>query len=258
MKRDDSTKDARQAVIWGRHGVAEALRAGHPVNRIYFSAAAGGPQVDEIKNLARERKVRFDFVDAGKLGKLTDGGDHQDVVARISPVAYADLDEVLQRVAALERATVVVLDQVKYARNIGMALRTAVGAGAVAVLLPTRGSMLANDEIVRASAGAIFRLPVVPSANLRDDLEKLKACGFWTYGLDAERGENLYGMRWPGRRVLVVGNESKGLRPSIRKAVDACVRIPLAAELDSLNVAVALGVALFEGVRQDGESMKER
>jgi 23S rRNA (guanosine2251-2'-O)-methyltransferase len=110
---------------------------------------------------------------------------------------------------------------------------------------------LVSGEVVRGSAGAVFRLPIVASGNLGRDLERLKEEGFWVYGLEAAGETELFDVKWPARRVLVVGNETRGVRPSIRKCADALVRIPLAGELDSLNVAVAVGVALFEIVRQE-------
>jgi 23S rRNA (guanosine2251-2'-O)-methyltransferase len=127
-----------------------------------------------------------------------------------------------------------------------MAVRAAAAAGAAGVLLPTRGGRLVNAEVIQASAGTVFRIPLVATAHLVRDLGDLKERGFWIYALEAGAEESLYEIDWPARCVLVVGNETRGLRPSIRQAADAVVRIPLAAGVESLNVAVAAGVALFE------------
>ena len=231
------------AVIWGRHAVIEALHAGHPIQRIYFSREARGEGIEEIKQLASANGVRFDFVEVGKLGKLTGTRTHQDVVARLSPVKLAGLEEILAKMD--EECTIAVLDQVQHVRNVGMIARTAVAAGAAALVFSSRGGHPLNEEVVRASSGAIFHLPVVQSTHIVRDLAKLQEAGFWLYGLAASGGENLFAVDWPPRRVLVAGNESKGLRPVVRKAVDSVVRIPMAAEAESLNVAVAVGVALF-------------
>ncbi len=243
---------ADDAHVAGRRAVLEALITGVPVNRVYLADAARGPEIDAVKTAARARGVRYDFVDVGKLGALTGTRDHQDVVARLSPVAYASLDDVLTRLEPGQPAVVVALDQVQHPGNAGMVARTAAAAGAAGLLLPTRGGRLVNAEVVRASAGAVFRLPVVATAHLGRDLETLKEHGFWVYGLDAEGPVSLYGHEFPSRCVLVAGNESRGLRPSIGHAVDANVRIPLASGVESLNVAVAVAVALFEVRRQRG------
>lgn len=223
----------------------EALESGQAVRRLYFSRQARGKEIERIKELAKERKVRFDFFDVGKLSKLAGTRAHQDVVARLSPVRWAVLEDVVR--GAGEQATIVALDQVQNARNVGMCARTAAAAGALCLLVPSRGGHPLNDEVVRASAGAIFRLPTVQSVNMARDLDWLKQQGFWAYGLDAAGEEDATRMEWPARRVLIVGNESHGLRPGLRKKVDALVRIPLSAGVESLNVAVALGVALFAG-----------
>lgn len=237
VKRDDNT------VVWGRHEVIEALESGHPIQRIYFSREARGEQIERLKQLARERGVRFDFVEVGKLGRLAGTRAHQDVVARLSPVRLASLDEVIKDLD--EECTIAVLDQVRHVRNVGMIARTAVAAGAAALMYSSRGGHPLNDEVIRASSGAIFHLPVVQSTHIARDLVKLQEAGCWIYGLATSGGEDLFAVDWPKRRVLVAGNESKGLRPGVQKVVDLVVRIPMAKEAESLNVAVAVGVALF-------------
>jgi 23S rRNA (guanosine2251-2'-O)-methyltransferase len=230
QKRDEDQ------VVWGRHEVAEALEAGHPVQRVYFSREASGEHIDKIKELAQKRGVRFDFIEVGKLGKLAGTRAHQDVVARLSPVRLASLEDVL---AGLEdECTIVALDQVRHLRNVGMIARSAAAAGAAALIFSSRGGHPLNDEVVKASSGAIFHLPVIQTTHIGRDLEKMQQAGFWIYGLAAAGGEDLF-------QVLVAGNESKGLRPAVQKATDALVRIPMAPEVESLNVAVAMSVALF-------------
>jgi 23S rRNA (guanosine2251-2'-O)-methyltransferase len=254
MATERDADERGQLLIWGLHEVVEALETGHPVARIYFALEAGGALVERIKELARRHRVRFDFVDVGKLGHLAGTREHQDVVARISPVQYRDLDELLQRATLEQRLTVVALDQVQNSRNVGLIVRTAAGAGAAAILLPTRGGKLVDEEVARASAGAVFRVWIVPSPNVAKDLARLKGHGFWIYGLEAGAEQEVFAVEWPARRVLVVGNETKGLRPLVRKTADAVVSIPLAGGMDSLNVAVALGVALFDIVRQERQT----
>ena len=256
MGTNEPFSTADESVIWGRRAVAEALSAGRQVNRVYFARQARGPDIEKIKGLARQRQVRFDFVEVGKLGGLAGTREHQEVVACLSPVEYAGLEELLRRADETEKSTVVALDQVQHPRNAGMVIRTAAGAGAGGVLLPTRGGRMVSGEVARASAGAVFRVPIVASGNLGRDLEQLKEHGFWVYGLEADGDTELFDVEWPARRVLVAGNESKGLRPSIRRVVDARVRIPLAGELDSLNVAVATGIALFEIARQEARPVR--
>src|SRR5260221_5479653 len=157
-------------VIFGYNAVVEALRSGHPINRIYFSVSSKRPYIAELKALAQENKVRFDFVELSKLNVLAHTGEHQDVVAVTSPVEYTELEDFLDTNRAASTLNVVILDQLQHAGNVGIIVRTAVCAGASAVILSARGGSLINDQVFRASAGAVFPIPHLntppPSHNL--------------------------------------------------------------------------------------------
>src|SRR5712692_9713358 len=186
-------------VIFGYNAVVEALRSEHPINRIYFSASSRRPYIPELKALAQENKVRFDFVEISKLNVLEGTGEHQDVVAVTSTVAYTELDTFLEQNKGVNPLTVVVLDQLQHAGNVGIIIRTAVGAGAAAVMLSARGGSLINDQVFRASAGAIFHIPIIKSVSLTNDLKRLKEADFWVYGLEAGGEHDVFIERWARR-----------------------------------------------------------
>ncbi|MBI5094862.1 MAG: 23S rRNA (guanosine(2251)-2'-O)-methyltransferase RlmB [Candidatus Hydrogenedentes bacterium] len=230
--------------IHGLNAVREALRTGHGVNRVYFAKESRAHGAAELIAEVRAARIPFDFVPQAKLNELADTREHQGVVALVSPKDYTPLEDCLAQ--CTPKAILLVLDQVQHPKNLGMLVRTAAGAGASGVLLTARGGALLDDTVLRASAGMIFRVPIVLCANLAQTLRALTAAGFWVYGLDAEGPENVFTLPWADRCALVVGNESEGLRPTVRKACDALVRIPLAAGADSLNVSVAAGIAMFQ------------
>jgi 23S rRNA (guanosine2251-2'-O)-methyltransferase len=233
-------------VIFGYNAVSEALRSGHPINRIYFSASSKRPYIGELKKLAQENKVRFDFVDISKLNVLAGTGEHQDVVAITSPVDYTELSAFLDDNKDVNPLTVVVLDQLQHSGNVGIIIRTAVGAGASAVILTARGGSLINDQVFRASAGAIFHIPLIKSSSLQQDLKLLKQHDFWIYGLEASGENDIFTEKWANRTAIIIGNEHEGARSVTRKSVDISVRIPMATNFDSLNAAVAAGIVLFQ------------
>jgi 23S rRNA (guanosine2251-2'-O)-methyltransferase len=241
-------------IISGLKAVHEALLSDQGVNRVYVTKGAKGPQVEQILDTARDRRVVFEFVPLAKMSSLTQSREHQNVAAAISPVQYVDIDQCLGD--APPQATILVLDQVQHSRNLGMILRAAAGAGVHAVLLPARGSALLDDTVVRASAGALFHLAVMTTPNLAQALRKFKERDFWIFGLDAKGEENVFTFDWPDRTVLVVGNETKGISAGVRKECDALASIPLAGSLDSLNVAMAAGIALFQ-VRARWQAQKK-
>ena len=239
-----------ESIISRIRAVSEALNTSHRVSRVYFAREARGVGIEQIKKLAKEHKVRFDFVDVGQLGRMVGTRQHQDVAARLAPLEYTPMEDLYTLAEHQQSITIVALDQIQHSGNLGLMLRTAVGAGVDAVLLPARGGRGISEEVIRASAGAAYHLRIVLSNNLVQDLERLKQEGFWIYGLDTGGETALFDLQWPDRCVLVVGNETKGLRPLVRKRVDALVRIPMVGKLESLNVAVALGIAIFDKVRQ--------
>ena len=231
-------------IIFGRNAVEEALRAGGRVNRLFLSSESRAPWTDPLADLAKAQQARVELAPMAKLNRLAHSRDHQGVVAFVSPVAHISLDQCLANCQG--RTALLALDGVANPRNLGMLLRTALGAGVAGVLLPVRGGALMSEDVVRASAGAALRVPVVHCPNMARALRTLKDADFWVYGLDAAGDTDVFGLSWASRTVLVVGNETEGLRPVIRKRCDAMVRIPLASRLDSLNVSVAAGIALFQ------------
>ncbi|NIA15833.1 MAG: 23S rRNA (guanosine(2251)-2'-O)-methyltransferase RlmB [Nitrospiraceae bacterium] len=230
--------------VFGRNAVEEALRAHAEVNRLYLAKESRAPWADAILDEARERRIRFDFVPQAKLNEICGSHEHQGVVAIVSPVAYTTLEECLQRCGP--QATLLALDRVQNPRNLGMMIRTALGAGVAAVLVPARGGALLDDDVTRASAGALFHVPIVKCGNLPQALRKCRDAGFWVYGLAGEGEMDVFAVDWPDRVVLVMGNETEGLRHGVAKTCDSLVRIPLAKGLRSLNVAVAAGISLFQ------------
>jgi 23S rRNA (guanosine2251-2'-O)-methyltransferase len=231
-------------VLSGIHPVAEALRAGHPLERLVVAQGAGGPRLQEIIDMARRASVAVRFEPRAALDRLAGSSAHQGVVALGAARQYAGLD------AAAACELVVVLDGVEDPHNLGAIIRTAHAAGAGAVIIPERRAATLTDVVGKAAAGALEHLPVVRVANINRTLEELKDRGFWIYGLD-ERGTETYDRaEFATPTAVVFGGEGKGLHEQVRKHCDALVRIPMAGQISSLNVSVAAGVTLFEWKRR--------
>jgi len=232
------------STIHGMNAVREALRGGRQVNRLYLATESRAHGWKALIELARQAGVPFDFVPQAKLNALAGTQEHQGVVASISPLAYAALEECLAQCPS--RALLLVLDQVQHPKNLGLLIRTAAGAGASGVIVTARGGALLDEAVVRASAGLVLHVPIVLAKNLPQTLARLRDAGFWSYALDGQAEQDLFRTPWPERCAIVMGNETTGLRPAVRKACDTALRIPLAEGVDSLNVAVAAGIALFQ------------
>ena len=246
-KRAAPARDIEQATggIAGVHPVREALRAGRPIDRVLIAKGAGGPRLQEIIDLCRERGIPLRFEPRDALDRASRSAAHQGVVALGAMPRALEPAEIP---AGAE--LVVVLDGIEDPHNLGAIVRTAHAAGAAAVMVPERRASGLTQTVAKAAAGALEHLPVVRMGNVSQALERLKSQGFWIYGLD-ERGAGLYSdMDYARPTALVLGAEGHGLHEHVRKRCDFLVRIPMAGAISSLNVSVAAGVVLFEWRRK--------
>jgi 23S rRNA (guanosine2251-2'-O)-methyltransferase len=225
--------------------VREALLAGRTLDRVLIARGAGGPRLQEIIDLSRQRSVPLRFEPREALDRASNGAAHQGVVAFGSAQSYVELDQVMDGAQLL-----VLLDGVEDPHNLGAIVRTAHAAGAAAVLIPDRRAAGLTETVAKAAAGALEHLPVVRVGNVSQTLETLKERGFWIYGLD-ERGDHLhYETDYATPTVIVLGGEGLGLHQLVKKHCDMLVRIPMAGAISSLNVSVAAGIVLFEWRRR--------
>ena len=232
----------------GIHAVAEALRAGRPLDRVLIVRDSKNRRLQPIIDECRRLGVPLRFEPRAALDRLAQGGAHQGVVAEAASKTYAKLADVLDTLD--HSGLLVILDGVQDPHNLGAILRSAHAAGADAVLLPERRSAGLTETVAKAAAGALEYLPVVRVANVNQTLEYLKEKDYWTYGLD-ERGTQDYDQAdYSGNVALVLGGEGKGLHELTARRCDFLVKIPVAGRIASLNVSVAAGIVLFEALRK--------
>jgi 23S rRNA (guanosine2251-2'-O)-methyltransferase len=231
-------------ILSGIHPVVEALRAGHPLDRIVVAQGAGGPRLQEVIDLARRAGTPVRFEPRSSLDRLAGTSAHQGVVAMGAARKYADLD------SAATAELVVVLDGVEDPHNLGAIIRTAHAAGAGSLIIPERRAAGLTDVAAKAAAGALEYLPVVRVTNINRALEDLKERGFWIYGLDERGAADYDAIEYSSPTAIVLGGEGKGLHDQVRKHCDQLVRIPMAGKISSLNVSVAAGIVLFEWNRR--------
>jgi 23S rRNA (guanosine2251-2'-O)-methyltransferase len=233
------------AIRIGVHPVTEALRARRPLERVMIAKGIAGPRLQEIIELCRERSIPLRFEPRSVLDRIAGTAAHQGVVALGAAGQHADLEDLLPGARLLA-----VLDGIEDPHNLGAIIRTAHAAGADGIVTPERRAAGLTETVAKAAAGALEHLPVARVANVSQTLEKLKARGFWIYGLD-ERGDQDYDLvDYAEPTAIVLGSEGKGLHELVRRHCDFLVRIPLAGKISSLNVSVAAGIVLFEWKRR--------
>jgi 23S rRNA (guanosine2251-2'-O)-methyltransferase len=189
-------------------------------------------------------------VDAHKLDLLSGGGLHQGVVASVAPFSYLPFADLLPALTSATRERVLVLDGLTDPRNFGALLRCAEGAGVRHVIIPKDRSVGVTPVVVKTSAGAASYLNIYRVSNLSRAVQDLKKAGLWIAGLAANAPESIYDRDYPEKMAIILGSEGKGLRPLIQRECDFLVSIPMLGQVDSLNVAVAGGICLYELVRQ--------
>lgn len=239
--------------ISGIHPVLEALRAGRrELRRVVLSSARHDRRLEEIAAAAREARVPVQRLPAAALDRLAGGKGHQGAIAEVGEAAFADPEQVLAR--AGKPPLLVVLDGVEDPRNLGAVIRSAAAAGADGLFLPSHGAAGLTEVCAKASAGAVERLPVARVGNVVAFLKSLKERGIWVAGLDMSGTTPWTGFDLRVPLALVLGGEGRGLRRLARETCDVLLSIPLRSEVESLNLSVAAGIALFEAVRQRSQA----
>lgn len=244
------------SLVLGRNPVRELLeRDPHRVEKVLLQRGGGGKDISDIRRLAAESDVQVQYVPAGHLNQLARGLNHQGVVANASPIAYADLDQMLQEIGATReevrsrRPRIVLLDQIQDPFNFGAILRSAAAFGAAGVIVPQRKMAPLNAAALKASAGTAGRVPIARTANLAESVYQLKERGYWIAGADG-RGETVvWEMDWERPLAIVFGSEGEGVREGILERCDVRIRIPIREDTESLNVSVAAGILLSAAYR---------
>jgi 23S rRNA (guanosine2251-2'-O)-methyltransferase len=227
--------------IYGRRAVREALRGPREVLELWTTERAL-----KAEPWLASGRLRPQVKPERELTEAAGTRDHQGVLAWAEPYRYADAYEL----AAGETPLLVCLDQVTDPQNLGAVARAAEGAGATGVVVPAHNAARVTPAVVRASAGAVEHLSVAVVKNLARYLVDVKGPRLWTWAAAGDAETQLWQADLTGGVALVLGAEGKGVRPLVRRTCDAAVAIPLAGEVESLNVSVAAAVLLYEARRQ--------
>lgn len=241
-------KEVKNYLTGGR-GVEEALRRGRGV----LMVSRKGGRVDLLVEAASQHGVAVRRVDEIELDRLCGKGEHRGFALEVLPdrrkPGAANLEQFLGE--AGENALVAVLDGVTDPRNLGAVLRAADQFAVDAVVVPRRRSAGGNDAVSRASAGAVEWVRLVEVANTTRAIETLRKADFWCWGADMT-GSPAHETDLTGRVALVMGREGEGLHRLVRESCDGLVRIPTGGRIDSLNIATAAGILMYEVRRQQG------
>lgn len=237
-------------MVYGRHPVVDAIKAGLPVDKVVLQQGIRGEFEKEIRHLTRDWEVPLQVVPKERLQKIA-GGNHQGVVAFISPIPFQRLEDVLPMVyEQSEIPLVVLLDGVTDVRNFGAIARSAEVFGAHALVISSKKAAQVNGDALKTSAGALSVLPLCREKSMSTAIEWLKLSGVQVFVSDLKATKSLAQMDFSGPCALVVGSEDEGISPAVAEMADERFLIPQIGQTDSLNASVAAGIMLYEVQRQ--------
>ncbi len=236
--------------IFGLRAIIEAIDAGRTIDKVLIRREIGGDLAKELIEKTREYEIPVQRVPLEKLNRIT-MKNHQGAIALLSPITYHRLDNLIPMLYEEGRTPfMLVLDGVTDARNFGAIARTAECAALDAIVIPERGSASATPDAVKASAGALFHIPVCRERDIVTAVRKLKENGYLIVGASEKGGMNYTEADYTVPVAIVMGAEDTGISEAVLRMCDHLAAIPILGNIGSLNVSVAAGVMMYEGVRQ--------
>ena len=237
--------------IFGLRAIIEAINAGQEIEKIYIQKELKGELATELSALIKEHKFSSSYVPVEKLNRLAKNQNHQGAVAKISSISFVDLETVIEKVVENNKTPLfLLLDQISDVRNLGAIIRTAECTGVDCIIVPTQGSAPINADAIKTSAGAAFKIPICKVNHILDAIYQLKSIDVQIVGVSEKTTNSLFELDFKKPTALVMGSEHNGISNSVLKNCDEKGKLPLLGTIESLNVSVACGVALYEIIRQ--------
>ena len=236
--------------VFGRNNVFELLKEGkRSVSKIVLMKnMKENSKIDQILDIARAKGIVFQFQPKEKFAQFSECS-HQGVVAYVSPVKYIELDEFLEKEKKYKK--VIVTDGVEDPHNFGSIIRTAVCAGYDAIIFPSRRNATVNATVEKSSAGAVNHIDLIMVNSLSSAIDKLKDNDFWVIATDIDAKDNYYDIDYCDMNfAIVMGSEKEGISSTILKKADFKIKIPILNDFDSLNVANAASIVIYEALKQ--------
>ena len=234
--------------LFGRKPVLEILESKDiEIHRLHL-ATTNRPAaiIGEIENLAESRQIDIRYHDRKQLSRISKNG-RQDQGAAVDIVApnYHSLDDLEEPKGRFE---LLLLDRISNPQNLGMIIRSVAASPISGLVLPKTGCARIDALVVKASAGALFKATIYHAKDTISAIRALKLKGLVICGLDAQGDTLLSSLGDEQARVLVLGNETMGLSSEISLCCDHLVSIPMANQVESLNVAAAAAIIAFRSL----------
>lgn len=236
-------------LLFGIRPLMEAIDAGKNFDKIFLKKGERGDSFRELMQMIKEHDLFFQIVPEEKLNRLT-RKNHQGVVAFLTHVEYQRIEQVLPAIyESGKEPLIVLLDRITDVRNFGAIARSAECMGAHALVIPVRGMAPASGDAIKASAGALMRIPVCRESHLKESIQLMKDSGLKIISCTEKGEDSLFETDLSGPICLIMGSEEDGVSGEYLKRSDHSCFIPMAGQTSSLNVSVASGIFLAEVCR---------
>lgn len=246
-----NTSKKNTQLIYGRNPIVEAIQEGKKFERIYVKDIMTGEIEKEIRALCKEHDIILKKVPLVKLDRMANSRNHQGIVGITSLIQYQDLNDIIPFLFEQGKSPVLlILDNITDIRNIGAIARSAEVLGAHAIVLSGKHSGYINEDAIKTSAGALFRIPVCQEKNTMNVIEILHTFGVTAVGSSLNTKNGLEG-NLKGPIGVIVGSEYDGLHRTVEEKCNQLVKIPQIGGTESLNVSVAAGILLYEVLKQN-------
>lgn len=243
----------QNTTIFGIRAIIEAIESGSSINKVYLQKGLRGDLFFQLEKIIKQNKISVSVVPTEKLDRLSKHNNHQGAVAKISPIEFTDLEQLIeQTLESNKQPLFLLLDQLSDVRNFGAIIRTAECTGVNGIIIQKSGSAPVNAETIKTSAGAAFKIPICKVDHIKDAIFHLKSVNIKLVAATEKTEDLVYNVNFKEPIAIIMGSEQKGVSPSVLKMADYKAKLPLLGEISSLNVSVACGAFLYECVRQRG------
>jgi 23S rRNA (guanosine2251-2'-O)-methyltransferase len=244
----------KEDYIFGTRAIIEAIHNGRTIEKILIKTGLSNELFQQLKTLIKENNIAFQYVPLEKINRIT-RKNHQGVLAFISPIDYMNIETLLPGIYEKGKdPLLLLLDEITDVRNFGAIARTAECAGVDAIIIPEKGMARIGGDAIKTSAGALHHIPVCKVGNLAKTIQFLIDSGIHIVAA-TEKGEKFYteaNLQTP--LAIVMGSEDTGVSPGNLNLAHERLKIPIAGQIESLNVSVSAALMMYEAVRQRGYS----
>ncbi len=251
QRKEQYQRKEKKDIIFGIHPVIEAIKSEQELNKIMIQRGIDKEHFRELKDVLADKDYYIQYVPIQKLNTLT-SGNHQGVVAFVTPIAYQNIETLVdQWVEEEKKPCILALDRITDVRNFGAIARSAECQGVDAILIPSKGSALVTADAVRTSSGALSRIPVCKTEDLKNSLFYIQQSGYRIVACTEKSSMPLQDVNLRGAMAIVMGSEENGITSDLINMADLRTNIPMLGNIASLNVGVATGIILYEKMRQE-------